>query len=60
MKSYTGAAFQSLNINRSLHFPFQTGVLFETLQAINATVRSATCNTFSSQDHAVFAKPASA
>ena len=46
------AAYQSLNINRSLHFPFQTGVLFETLQAISATVRSATCNTFSSQDHA--------
>ena len=42
----------SLNINRSLHFPFQTGVLFETFQAISATVRSATCNTFSSQYHA--------
>ena len=41
-----------LNINRSLHFPFQTGVLFETFQAISATVRSATCNTFSSQYHA--------
>jgi len=45
-------AYQSLDINRSLHFSFQIGVLFETFQAISAMERSATCNTFSSQYHA--------
>merc|ERR1712107_457911 len=41
-----------LNINGSLHMIIQTGVLIETLQALGATVRWASCNIFSTQDHA--------
>ncbi|WP_443083125.1 adenosylhomocysteinase [Variovorax sp. PBS-H4] len=39
----------------SLHMTIQTGVLIETLQALGATVRWASCNIFSTQDHAAAA-----
>ena len=45
----------------SLHMTIQTGVLIETLQALGADVRWASCNIFSTQDHAaaaIAAKPA--
>src|SRR4030095_12817650 len=39
----------------SLHMPIQTAVLIETLQALGADVRWASCNIFSTQDHAASA-----
>ena len=42
-------------ISGSLHMTIQTGVLIETLQALGATVRWASCNIFSTQDHAAAA-----
>jgi adenosylhomocysteinase len=39
----------------SLHMTIQTGVLVETLQALGAQVRWASCNIFSTQDHAAAA-----
>ncbi|MET8519575.1 adenosylhomocysteinase [Nocardioides sp. NBC_00163] len=39
----------------SLHMTIQTGVLIETLTALGADVRWATCNIFSTQDHAAAA-----
>src|SRR5205809_7739833 len=36
----------------SLHMTIQTAVLIETLQALGAEVRWASCNIFSTQDHA--------
>jgi len=42
-------------ITGSLHMTIQTGVLVETLQALGAEVRWASCNIFSSQDHAAAA-----
>jgi adenosylhomocysteinase len=39
----------------SLHMTIQTAVLVETLQAMGATVRWASCNIFSTQDHAAAA-----
>jgi S-adenosylhomocysteine hydrolase len=44
----------------SLHMTIQTGVLIETLVALGADVRWASCNIFSTQDHAAaaIAKPA--
>ena len=36
----------------SLHMTIQTGVLIETLKALGADVRWASCNIFSTQDHA--------
>jgi len=44
--------FKGLNINGSLHMTIQTGVLIETLAALGAKVRWASCNIFSTQDHA--------
>ena len=42
-------------ITVSLHMTIQTAVLFETLQALGAEVRWASCNIFSTQDHAAAA-----
>jgi len=42
-------------ISGSLHMTIQTAVLVETLQALGATVRWASCNIFSTQDHAAAA-----
>src|SRR5678815_2644520 len=39
----------------SLHMTIQTAVLIETLKALGATVRWASCNIFSTQDHAAAA-----
>jgi len=47
--------FKGLDINGSLHMTIQTGVLIETLAALGATVRWASCNIFSTQDHAAAA-----
>ena len=42
-------------ITGSLHMTIQTAVLVETLQALGARVRWASCNIFSTQDHAAAA-----
>ena len=42
-------------ITGSLHMTIQTAVLVETLQALGADVRWASCNIFSTQDHAASA-----
>jgi len=47
--------FKGLNINGSLHMTIQTGVLIETLSELGAKVRWASCNIFSTQDHAAAA-----
>ncbi len=39
----------------SLHMTIQTGVLIETLKALGADVRWASCNIYSTQDHAAAA-----
>ena len=43
----------------SLHMTIQTAVLIETLQALGAEIRWASCNIFSTQDHAAAAIAAS-
>src|SRR6266542_6492561 len=52
------AAIQPLRGARvagSLHMTIQTAVLIETLQALGAEVRWASCNIYSTQDHAAAA-----
>lgn len=44
-----------VRISGSLHMTIQTAVLIETLQALGADVRWASCNIFSTQDHAAAA-----
>jgi adenosylhomocysteinase len=46
---------QGVRITGSLHMTIQTAVLIETLTALGATVRWASCNIFSTQDHAAAA-----
>ena len=46
-------------ISGSLHMTIQTAVLIETLKALGAEVRWASCNIFSTQDHAAAAIAAS-
>ena len=46
---------QGARITGSLHMTVQTAVLIETLQALGAEVRWASCNIFSTQDHAAAA-----
>src|SRR5574341_681473 len=46
---------QGARITGSLHMTIQTAVLIETLQALGAQVRWASCNIFSTQDHAAAA-----
>ena len=53
-KPLTGA-----RIAGSLHMTIQTGVLIETLTALGAEVRWASCNIYSTQDHAAAAIAAS-
>jgi len=56
------AGVQSLKgarITGSLHMTIQTAVLIETLTALGAEVRWASCNIFSTQDHAAAAVAAS-
>ena len=46
---------KAARIAGSLHMTIQTAVLIETLQALGAEVRWASCNIFSTQDHAAAA-----
>ncbi|MBU1351284.1 MAG: adenosylhomocysteinase [Gammaproteobacteria bacterium] len=52
-------ALKGARITGSLHMTIQTAVLIETLQALGAEVRWASCNIFSTQDHAAAAIAAS-
>ena len=53
---YTDAApLKGAQITGSLHMTIQTAVLIETLVALGADVRWASCNIFSTQDHAAAA-----
>merc|ERR1719160_93807 len=47
--------FKGMNISGSLHMTVQTAVLIETLATLGAKVRWASCNIFSTQDHAAAA-----
>src|SRR5580698_4816512 len=46
---------KGVRITGSLHMTIQTAVLIETLVDLGATVRWASCNIFSTQDHAAAA-----
>ncbi len=57
---YAGKApLANVKITGSLHMTIQTAVLIETLTALGANVRWASCNIFSTQDHAAAAIAAS-
>ncbi len=51
----TQQPLQGARITGSLHMTIQTAVLIETLTALGAQVRWASCNIFSTQDHAAAA-----
>jgi adenosylhomocysteinase len=51
----TSQPLRGLKIAGSLHMTIQTAVLIETLTALGADVRWASCNIFSTQDHAAAA-----
>ena len=51
----TQQPLKGARITGSLHMTIQTAVLIETLQALGAQVRWASCNIFSTQDHAAAA-----
>ena len=46
---------QGLKITGSLHMTIQTAMLIETLDILGADIRWASCNIFSTQDHAAAA-----
>jgi adenosylhomocysteinase len=50
-----GKPLKGVRITGSLHMTIQTAVLIETLVELGATVRWASCNIFSTQDHAASA-----
>jgi adenosylhomocysteinase len=50
-----GKLLQGVRITGSLHMTIQTAVLIETLVDLGASVRWASCNIFSTQDHAAAA-----
>src|SRR5271170_3341004 len=54
-----GQPLRGARIAGSLHMTIQTAVLIETLQALGAEVRWASCNIYSTQDHAAAAIAAS-
>jgi adenosylhomocysteinase len=55
-KEYAGQQpLKGQRITGSLHMTIQTAVLIETLKALGAEVRWASCNIFSTQDHAAAA-----
>src|SRR6202021_877544 len=54
-KYAAGKPLAGVRITGSLHMTIQTGVLIETLVALGADVRWASCNIFSTQDHAAAA-----
>ena len=59
-KEYAAAQpLKGARITGSLHMTIQTAVLIETLKALGAEVRWASCNIFSTQDHAAAAIAAS-
>src|SRR3546814_4218616 len=49
------APLRDVRVTGSLHMTIQTAVLIETLKDIGADVRWASCNIFSTQDHAAAA-----
>jgi adenosylhomocysteinase (EC 3.3.1.1) len=53
------APLKGVRVTGSLHMTIQTAVLIETLKDIGANVRWASCNIFSTQDHAAAAIAAS-
>src|SRR5665811_1240630 len=55
-RKYSAAKpLQGVRITGSLHMTIQTAVLIETLADLGADVRWASCNIFSTQDHAASA-----
>lgn len=54
-KYAAGKPLQDVRVMGSLHMTIQTAVLIETLVELGATVRWASCNIFSTQDHAAAA-----
>ncbi len=54
-EEYAAKPLTGARITGSLHMTIQTAVLIETLVALGADVRWATCNIFSTQDHAAAA-----
>src|ERR671935_1860856 len=50
-----GQPLKGARVTGSLHMTVQTAVLIETLTALGAQVRWASCNIFSTQDHAAAA-----
>lgn len=54
-KYRTMKPLQGVRITGSLHMTIQTAVLIETLRELGASVRWASCNIFSTQDHAAAA-----
>jgi adenosylhomocysteinase len=55
-KEYSASQpLKGARITGSLHMTIQTGVLIETLKALGADVRWASCNIYSTQDHAAAA-----
>src|SRR4051794_20529870 len=50
-----GQPLRGARVTGSLHMTIQTAVLIETLTALGAEVRWASCNIFSTQDHAAAA-----
>jgi adenosylhomocysteinase len=55
----TAKPLKGARITGSLHMTIQTAVLIETLKALGAEIRWASCNIFSTQDHAAAAIAAS-
>jgi len=55
-----GKPLKGVRITGSLHMTIQTAVLIETLVELGASVRWASCNIFSTQDHAAAAIAAAA
>src|SRR4030066_463194 len=51
-KYKTAKPLKGVRISGSLHMTIQTAVLIETLADLGASVRWASCNIFSTQDHA--------
>jgi adenosylhomocysteinase len=51
----TSQPLRGARVTGSLHMTIQTAVLIETLEALGAEVRWASCNIFSTQDHAAAA-----
>src|SRR6266568_7306793 len=54
-KYAAGKPLAGVRITGSLHMTIQTAVLIETMVALGADVRWASCNIFSTQDHAAAA-----